>query len=229
MKMINGKDILDVKATSTDSAGNGYYRASDGNYYYGNAQNGYLVETEETKRLKAEKARMSMPHNQSNRNYSSQNAGLGNSLADWIAVSIGTKVGEMLGKILFIVGPFLVKVLCVFGMLPAIVSDYIQEFIFHNMHVGYMLLSALGLVLIFALIGYGIYRSIKGQKSLSKPIFIAEILALTGIYYLNMKNEELALLASVFMALFFAYSVKVLSNWLDKIVYNIWKKVHANK
>ena len=56
------KDILKVHATRTDSAGNGYYRASDGYYYYGNAQNGYLVETEETKRLKAQKAAWDAPH-----------------------------------------------------------------------------------------------------------------------------------------------------------------------
>ena len=229
MKLNNGKDILDVKATSTDSAGNGYYRASDGNYYYGNAQNGYLVETEETKRRKAEKTAQNASSNQSRRAYSSSNAGSNDSFAERLIMRGATKFGWHLGKMLATVVPYLVKVVCVFGILPAIVSDYIQEFISHNLHVGYMLLSILGLILIFALVGYGIYRSIKGQKSLSKQIFIAEIAALTGIYYLNMKNEELALLASVFMALFFAYSVKVLSNWLDKIVYKIWKKVHTNK
>ena len=229
MKLMNGKDILDVHATSTDSAGNGYYRASDGNYYYGNAQNGYLVETEETKRLKAEKAAQNASSNQSRRTYSSSNAGSNSSFVERLVMRGATKVGVHLGNMLVTVVPFLIKVIFVFMMLPMIVSDYIREFISHNTHVGYMLLSLVGLVLVFALIGYGIYRCIKGQKSLSTQIFIAEIAALTGIYYLNMKNEELALFASVFVAFFFAYSIKILSNWSDKIVYKIWKKVHTNK
>lgn len=229
MKLMNGKDILDVQATSTDSAGNGYYRASDGNYYYGNAQNGYLVETEETKRLKAEKAAQNASSNQSGRTYSSSNTGSHSSFVERLVMRGATKVGWHLGNMLATVVPFLIKVIFVFMLLPMIVSDYMREFISHNMHVGYMLLSVLGLVIVFALIVYGIYRSIKGQKSISKQIFIAEIIALTGIYYLNMKNEDLALFASVFVAFFFAYSVKILSNWSDKIVYKIWKKVHTNK
>ena len=36
---------MKVRPTWTDAAGNGYYRGSDGKYYYGNAKNGYLRET----------------------------------------------------------------------------------------------------------------------------------------------------------------------------------------
>ena len=223
------KDILKVHATRTDSAGNGYYRASDGYYYYGNAQNGYLVETEETKRLKAQKAAWDAPHNQSSRNYSSQSTGSCNSLGDLLAIKAGTIVGELLVKVLFTVVPFLTKVLCVLMILPAMVLDYMNEFIAYNSHIGDMLLSLIGLLAVFALIGYGIYRRIKGQNSITKQVFIGEMVALTGIYYLNWKTEDLAIFTSVFMALFFAYSVKVLSSWSENIVYNIYKRVHTKK
>ena len=36
---------MKVRPTWTDAAGNGYYRGSDGKYYYGNVKNGYLRET----------------------------------------------------------------------------------------------------------------------------------------------------------------------------------------
>lgn len=36
--------------TRTDANGNGYYRGSDGNYYYGNIKRGYVTETRETAR-----------------------------------------------------------------------------------------------------------------------------------------------------------------------------------
>ncbi len=44
---------IQVEATDTDYAGNGYYRGNDGKFYYGNAKNGYLKETlgEKRKRL----------------------------------------------------------------------------------------------------------------------------------------------------------------------------------
>ena len=44
---------MKVRPTCTDSAGNGYYRGTDGKYYYGNVKNGYLKETleERNKRL----------------------------------------------------------------------------------------------------------------------------------------------------------------------------------
>lgn len=44
---------MKVKPTCTDSAGNGYYRGTDGKFYYGNVKNGYLKETieERNKRL----------------------------------------------------------------------------------------------------------------------------------------------------------------------------------
>lgn len=44
---------MKVRPTCADSAGNGYYRGTDGKYYYGNVKNGYLKETleERNKRL----------------------------------------------------------------------------------------------------------------------------------------------------------------------------------
>lgn len=50
------KKIIDVEATRTDSHGNGYYRGSDGRYYYGNTANGYLTETLEEQRKKNRQA-----------------------------------------------------------------------------------------------------------------------------------------------------------------------------
>ena len=133
---LNTKDgYFDVKATKTDSAGNGYYRASNGNMYYGNAQNGYLTETEQTMRLKAEK------NARNNTSYTSTSSGRSSSLGsnstedsilDALAFKAGTKLGALLIRILepirVTVLPFLFKVFMVFGVLPALTQEYMREF-----------------------------------------------------------------------------------------------------
>lgn len=50
--------MIKVRPTRTDAAGNGYYRGTDGKYYYGNVKNGYLKETiqERNQRLARESA-----------------------------------------------------------------------------------------------------------------------------------------------------------------------------
>lgn len=233
MKLNTKNGILDVKATRTDSAGNGYYRASDGYYYYGNAQNGYLTETEETRRLKA--AQNSSSHSQSG-SYSGRSAsaggfGTGNPILDVLAFKAGSKLGEWLASFIMTVIPFLVKVLLVFGLLPEMAMEYMHTFIAYNDQIGIKLLSILGFVAIIAMVVYGVYRRIKGQKSIAKPVFIVETLALTGICYLNIRSEEgeMAIVLSIVIALVAAYSVKVMSAWLEKLVYNIWKKAHSKK
>lgn len=226
--MSTGRNIYKVHATKTDSAGNGYYRASDGYYYYGNVQNGYLVETEETKRLKAAKAAQNNSYQSSQTTTASQSMGAGNPLMDMLAVKAGTKLGELLAKILFTVLPFLFKLVMVFGALPAMAAEYVQDFIFcgtAGYRLGYKLLSTIVLLAIIVLAAYGVYRRIKGQNSIAKLVFWGEVLCLAGICYLNTKEA----VGSVLMALFAAYSIKVFSTWLEKIVYNIWKKVHAMK
>lgn len=227
---LNTKDgYLDVTATKTDSAGNGYYRAN-GNLYYGNPQNGYLTETEETKRLKAAKnAQNHTSYTSASSGRSSSSDSTGNSILDMLAIKAGTKFGELLGSILVTVLPFLFKLLMVFGALPALTLDYMREFIAYNSHIGCKLLSILVLLVLIAQIVYGVYRKIKGQKSLSKPLFFADILCLTGIYYLNTMDESSALVSSIIMAVIASYAMKVLSAWLEKIVYEVRKKIRAKK
>ena len=48
---------MKVRPTWTDAAGNGYYRGSDGKYYYGNAKNGYLRETIQERNARLAKER----------------------------------------------------------------------------------------------------------------------------------------------------------------------------
>lgn len=218
--------ILKVHATRTDCAGNGYYRASDGYYYYGNTQNGYLVETEETKRLKAEKAAQNTSYQQTGSMASSAgNPSAGNPLLDMLAVKAGTKFGELLGVIIFTVLPFLFKLCLVFGMLPALALDYLRDFIIYGNGFLYKLLSTCGLLAIMALIVYGVYRKMKQQKSIAKPVFFGEALCLTGICYLNTRGDGTGIAECILLSVLAAYATKVCSAWLEKIVYNIWKKV----
>ena len=227
---LNTKDgYLDVTATKTDSAGNGYYRAN-GNLYYGNPLNGYLTETEETKRLKAAKnAQNHTSYTSTSSGRSSSSDSTGNSILDMLAIKAGTKFGELLGSILVTVLPFLFKLLMVFGALPALTLDYMREFIAYNSHIGCKLLSILVLLTLIAQIVYGVYRKIKGQKSLSKSLFFADILCLTGIYYLNTMDESSALVSSIIMAVIASYAMKVFSAWLERIVYEVRKKIRTKK
>lgn len=75
----------------------------------------------------------------------------GNSLLDMLAVKAGTKLGELLGVIIIYGNGFL-----------------------------YKLLSTCGLLAIMALIVYGVYRKMKQQKSIAKPVFFGEVLCLVG-------------------------------------------------
>lgn len=227
--------ILNVHATKTDSAGNGYYRASDGYYYYGNAQNGYLVETEETKRRKAAQAAQNTSRNSSAKNagVSSASQGTGNPLLDMLAFKAGAKLGGILVNIVWTVIPFLFKAMMVFGVLPAMATDYLREFLFYgNMgyRFGYKLLSLLGLIGIISFIAYGIYRKINGLKSIARLVFWGEALCLTGIYYLNMQGAGTSIMECILYGTVIAYSIKVFSVYLEKIVYFLYKKcMQANK
>ena len=69
----------------------------------------------------------------------------------------------------------------------------------------------------------------KGQKSLSKPLFFADMLCLTGICYLNTMGESLAIVYSIIMAVIASYTIKVFSACLEKIVYEVRKKICAKK
>ena len=48
---------MKVRPTWTDAAGNGYYRGSDGKFYYGNVKNGYLRETIQERNARLAKER----------------------------------------------------------------------------------------------------------------------------------------------------------------------------
>ena len=146
-----------------------------------------------------------------------------------LAIKAGTKLGELLGKILVTLLPFLFKLLMVFGALPAMTLDYMREFIAYNSHIGCKLLSILVFLALIAQIAYGVCRKIKGQKNLAKPLFFADIVCLTGIYYLNTMDETSALISGIMMAVIASYAMKVLSAWLEKIVYEVRKKIRANK
>ena len=71
---------------------------------------------------------------------------------------------------------------------------------------------------------YGVYRKIKGQKSIAKPVFYVELVTLIGIYYLNYKNEGMGLPASVFMAVFVACTLRAVSGWLEMIIAKAYRK-----
>ena len=232
MKMSNGKDILDVNATRTDSAGNGYYRASDGYYYYSNVQNGTLVETEETKRLKAQKAAQNAGSGSSSYSYSSSSEpSIFDELITAVGFKIGTHVGNALINVLSVVVPFVVKICIALGLFPNMIYSYTREFITHSDHIGCKLLSIVGILAVFALMGYGIYRKVKGQKSISKAVFIGEFVAMIGIYYLNYSalSSEPDILLAVLMAVGFAISVKVFSGLLEAIIYSVYRIINKRK
>lgn len=53
INVANSDKKIDATATSTGADGTGYYRGNDGRFYYGNPQNGYLTETEQSKAYRA--------------------------------------------------------------------------------------------------------------------------------------------------------------------------------
>lgn len=48
--------------------------------------------------------------------------------------------------------------------------------------------------------------------------------ALIGIYYLDYKNEGMGLLASVFMAVLVAGTLRAMSGWLEMIAAKVYRK-----
>lgn len=217
MRLNNGKDILNVRATSTDSAGNGYYRASDGNYYYGNAQNGYLVETEQTARLKAQKA----AQNSSTGSYSAGSS-VAASGSDWGAQLLGMIGGWLLIKLCKLLGPvvafalkLLFGIMVVIEIFPSSLGCYLincqrgNSFLFE-------ILTVPGFIAILALIAYNIYRSIKRKKLITKKVFIIEAIVLTGWYFLSYHGNTDYLLDCVCNALLLAFSSKFICDWTDK-------------
>ena len=225
--------MMNVRATRTDGAGNGYYTADNGDIYYGNAQNGYLVETDQTKRNREQ--REAWNHASGNQNAYSQattaRTSTGSSILEMLfmkgAAKVGLHLGNMLGTFLGTVVPFLFKLILVFLAFPSLLKDYVWEFILYNGYMGCRLLSLAGFTGIFAMVVYGVYRKMKGKKSITKAVFWAEFAALTGIYYLNYQNDGLSLLISVYMAFFFAYALKVMSTWLEMIVYRGYCMIHS--
>lgn len=217
MRLNNGKDILNVRATSTDSAGNGYYRASDGNYYYGNAQNGYLVETEQTARLKAQKA----AQNSSTGTYSA-GPSVAASGSDWCAGLLGMLGGWLIIKLFELLGPvvsfalkLLFGIIVVIEIFPSSISCYLtscqqaDSFLFE-------ILIVPGFIAIFALIAYNIYRSIKRKKLITKKVFIIEAIALAGWYLLSYHGNTDYLVDCAWNAFLLAFSSKFICDWTDK-------------
>lgn len=47
---------INIRATKVGADGTGYFRGDDGNYYYGNQQNGYLTETEYSAKQRAKRS-----------------------------------------------------------------------------------------------------------------------------------------------------------------------------
>ncbi len=222
---------MNVRPTSTDCAGNGCYTADNGAIYYGNPQNGYLVETEQTRRLREQKEAWNNSSQNSYSGYTSSpctNTGSNQSILEMLflkevtkaSCKLGTRLGSFIGKVV----PALIKLLFVVGFLPLATQEYFTEFVVRNSHIGCKLLSLAGLLGILALMVYGVYRKIKGQKSIAKPVFYVELAALIGIYYLNYKNEGMGLLASVFMAVLVAGTLRAMSGWLEMIAAKVYRK-----
>jgi len=111
---------MKVKPTRTDSAGNGYYTGDDGKYYYGNAKNGYLTETEaEAKKRLAKASRQS--------NMSGTGSALGPG-AQVVASEMagGTGILAFLGTIIaFIVGVFAAGITVVIGLIIGMIGAVI--------------------------------------------------------------------------------------------------------
>ena len=53
INVANSDKKIDATATRTGADGTGYYQGSDSRYYYGNPQNGYLTETEQSQAYRA--------------------------------------------------------------------------------------------------------------------------------------------------------------------------------
>lgn len=228
------KIMMKVRPTSTDCAGNGCYTADNGAIYYGNPQNGYLVETEQTRRLREQKEAWNKSSQKSYSGYTLSpctNMGSDQSILEMLflkgATTVGWKLGTKLGSFSGTVFPTLIKLFFVVGFLPLAVHEYFTEFVVRNSHIGCKLLSLAGMLGILTLMAYGVYRKIKGQKSITELVFYVELAALIGIYYLNYKNEGMGLLASVFMAVLVACSLRAMSNWLEMIVTKVYRKIHT--
>lgn len=223
---------MNVRPTSTDCAGNGCYTADNGVIYYGNPQNGYLVETEQSRRLREQKEAWNKSSQNTYSGYtSSPRTGSSQSILEMLFLKGVTKAswkfGTMLGSFIGTVVPTLIKLLFVVGFLPLATQEYFTEFVVRNSNIGYKLLSLAGLLGILALVAYGVYRKIKGQKSITKPVFYVELAALTGIYYLNYKTDGMGLIASIFMAVLAACSLRAMSGWLEMIVAKVYRKMHT--
>ncbi len=228
--------MMKVRPTSTDCAGNGCYTADNGAIYYGNPQNGYLVETEQTRRLREQKEAWNKSSQKSYSGYTSSprtNMGSDPSILEMLFLNgvtkagwkLGTKLGSFIGKVV----PTLIKLLFVVGFLPLATREYFTEFVVRNSHIGCKLLSLAGMLGILALMAYGVYRKIKGQKSIAKQVFYVELATLIGIYYLNYKNEGMGLPASAFMAVFVACTLRAVSGWLEMIIAKVYRKRILNK
>lgn len=177
--------MMKVRPTSTDCAGNGCYTADNGAIYYGNPQNGYLVETEQTRRLREQKEVWNKSSQKSYSGYTSSprtNMGSDQSILEILflkgATKVGWKLGTRLGSFRGTVFPTLIKLLFVAGFLPLAVHEYFTEFVVRNSHIGCKLLSLAGMLGILTLMAYGVYRKIKGQKSITEPVFYVEPAAL---------------------------------------------------
>ncbi len=89
---------MKVKPTSTDSAGNGYYRGDDGNYYYGNTKNGYLKETRQTAKIRIKKEKA-----QAEREVSKKNHRENMNAAMLSSGYVGSNAAVVIGPILLII------------------------------------------------------------------------------------------------------------------------------
>lgn len=103
---------MKVKPTRTDAAGNGYYRGTDGKFYYGNVKNGYLKET-----IEERNRRIAKEQNKQKTVNSSVKQGSTSTLA---SAAVGSAGGGLLGGIAAFLG-----MLAAFAVTAAIMGPII--------------------------------------------------------------------------------------------------------
>lgn len=215
--------MMKVRPTRTDSAGNGYYTAENGDIYYGNAQNGYLVETDETRRNRVAKEGL---NGRNNSNAADMSAPFGTSASfdafEGLLGMAGSMAARKLAHVLNPVIGFIAKIFFAFliigGLLPYMAADYVDSCI---KFAGTPILGILGIsefIVLLVIVGYNIYRSAKGRKRITTKLFVLETIVLAGIYFLNNYCNMDFICNSILKAVVLAFGFKFLSDRLDRII-----------
>lgn len=214
----NGKKIFGAQATNTDAAGNGYYRDRNGDYYYGNKQNGYLTPTKDTLRRREEKNSWS---NQNNQTYSSRSASAARpSVGEAFLMSACFKIGYAsanafikLMNILWAVGKVVASAILILVIFTGY-ADFCP--IIGSRHAVLNILFVLLMLVTF--IG-GIVLTIKNKSDYSTAVFVIMAVATLAVSVLNLGDGIIAnLIMGAIIAYFYVQLPRVILGMLAKFV-----------